>query len=344
MIIGLTGTLAAGKGTLAEFLKEEGFVYLSLSDELRQIAKENKTELTRKNLQDLGNRLRREEGSGILGQLVYDKIKNQYYSKAIVDGIRNPAEIKTLRALDDYFLVSVDAPLESRFERMKKRNRESDPKTLEEFLLVDNRDKGIGEKETGQGVAKCMEQADFALYNDGSLEEMQKKVKDLYRKIESQLLRPSWDEYFMKQAALVAERSTCLRHHVGAVIVRDKRTITTGYNGAGMGKISCKDEGVCLRDKLGILSGQRHEICRAIHAEQNAIIQGAYHGISLKGGTIYSTHTPCIICAKMILNAGLERVVSYHGYADEEAKEYLEESGIKLDIIKRPRGIISFKD
>lgn len=158
------------------------------------------------------------------------------------------------------------------------------------------------------------------------------------------MTRPPWDEYFMKIAALIAERSTCLRHNVGAVVVRDKRVITTGYNGAGRGKESCKDKGSCLKDELGIASGERHETCVGIHAEQNAIIQGAYHGTLIKGGTIYSTHTPCMICAKMILNAGLERVVSYHGYADKESQEYLEEAGIKLDMAKRPDGIIVFKD
>ena len=156
--------------------------------------------------------------------------------------------------------------------------------------------------------------------------------------------RLTWDEYFIKISALVAERSTCLRHNIGAVIVRDKRIITTGYNGAGAGKESCLDKGICLKDELGIASGEKHEKCAAIHAEQNAIIQGAYHGTLLKGGTIYSTHTPCMICAKMILNAGLEKVVSYHGYADREAQEYLKEAGIKLDLIKRPDKTIIFKD
>lgn len=155
--------------------------------------------------------------------------------------------------------------------------------------------------------------------------------------------RPNWDEYFMKVAALVAERSTCLRHHVGAIIVKDKRIMTTGYNGAAKGVKDCLELG-CMRDALGIASGTRHEICRAIHAEQNAIIQAAFHGNSIKGAVIYSTHTPCMICAKMIVNAGITEVVSYHDYADEDARKFLAEAGVNLRKVERPAAEITFKD
>ena len=121
--------------------------------------------------------------------------------------------------------------------------------------------------------------------------------------------RPSWDEYFMQMAQLTAQRSTCLRRKVGAVIVKDKHIIATGYNGAPRGLKHCVELGGCLREKLKIPSGQRHELCRALHAEQNAIIQAATLGQSIEDGTIYITHQPCAICAKMIINAGLKRIV-----------------------------------
>lgn len=155
--------------------------------------------------------------------------------------------------------------------------------------------------------------------------------------------RPSWDEYFMKLAALVAERSTCLRHNTGAIIVKGKRVLTTGYNGAARGAKDCLELG-CLRNELNIPSGTRHEICRAIHAEQNAIIQGGLHGINIDGSTMFSTHTPCMICAKMIVNAGIKEVVSYQDYADEEAKKFLEQSGVELRKISKPSNTINFKD
>jgi len=156
-------------------------------------------------------------------------------------------------------------------------------------------------------------------------------------------IRPTWDEYFMKLAALVGERSTCLRHNIGAIIVRDKRVIATGYNGSARGAPNCIEVG-CLKDELGIKSGTGHETCRAIHAEQNAIIQGASHGIPVEGTTMYCTHTPCTICARMIVNAGIVRVVSYHDYSDESARVFLEKSGIVLDKVARPTGYIKFVD
>lgn len=148
--------------------------------------------------------------------------------------------------------------------------------------------------------------------------------------------RPTWDEYFLKLTFLVAERSTCRRHHVGALIVRDKRILSTGYNGAPSGCKDCLELG-CLREQLGIPSGQRHELCRAVHAEQNAIVQAAIHGIDITNSTMYCTHSPCIICAKMIVNAKIKRFITYKDYSDESFKKLFEESGIefvKMDLPK----------
>lgn len=146
--------------------------------------------------------------------------------------------------------------------------------------------------------------------------------------------RPSWDEYFIQIAALVATRSTCLRRQVGAVIVRDRRILTTGYNGVPKGMVHCLERG-CLREEMGIPSGQRQELCRGIHAEQNAIIQAATMGVSIKDSTIYCTHQPCILCAKMIINAGIERVVIVSGYPDEMARNFFAEAGVKVEVFKR---------
>lgn len=148
--------------------------------------------------------------------------------------------------------------------------------------------------------------------------------------------RPDWDEYFLKMAHLVAERSTCLRHRVGAVIVREKRILTTGYNGAASGVRDCLELG-CLRNEKGIRSGERHEICRAIHAEQNAIIQAGLHGINISGSAIYCTHSPCILCAKMIANARIKKFVTSGEYADRSFKSLFEEAGIEYRSISQPR-------
>ena len=142
--------------------------------------------------------------------------------------------------------------------------------------------------------------------------------------------RPSWDEYFMGMAKLTSQRSTCLRRKVGAVIVKDKHIVATGYNGAPRGLSHCAELGGCLREQLKVPSGQRHELCRALHAEQNAIIQAATLGQSSEGASIYITHQPCSICSKMIINAGIERIVVDEGYPDELATKLLAEAGIKV--------------
>ncbi|MFA5146668.1 MAG: cytidine/deoxycytidylate deaminase family protein [Candidatus Omnitrophota bacterium] len=145
--------------------------------------------------------------------------------------------------------------------------------------------------------------------------------------------RPSWDEYFLGIADLVSKRSTCLRRRVGAVLVRDKNILATGYNGAPS-KIEHCDITGCIRERLRIPSGERHELCRGLHAEQNAFLQAALHGTSLKGASLYSTTQPCIICAKMIINAGIGEVVIRGDYPDRMSKEFLREAKVKLRVLK----------
>jgi dCMP deaminase len=145
--------------------------------------------------------------------------------------------------------------------------------------------------------------------------------------------RPSWETYFMNITNLVAQRSTCLRRAVGAVLVKDKRILSTGYNGAPTNLKHCLEVG-CLREQMGIESGKMHELCRGIHAEQNAIIQAAYHGVSVKGAVIYCTNQPCSICARMIINAGIVKIYYRSGYADSLAKELLAEANIELKQIE----------
>lgn len=141
--------------------------------------------------------------------------------------------------------------------------------------------------------------------------------------------RPSWDRYFMDIAAMVATRSTCMRRSVGAIAVNNRRILATGYNGTPKGLRHCTEVG-CIRQELGIPSGQRHELCRGLHAEQNCIIQAAVHGVQLDGSTIYCTFQPCAVCAKMLINAGISEVVFEGGYPDEMAVSMLNEAGVKL--------------
>lgn len=141
--------------------------------------------------------------------------------------------------------------------------------------------------------------------------------------------RPSWEAYFMEIAMLVAKRSTCMRRSVGAVIVKDRRILSTGYNGAPSGIRHCRETG-CLREQLQVPSGERHELCRGIHAEQNAIIQAAYHGVSIRKASLFCTNLPCSICAKMIINAGIVQIYYLSGYADRMSMEMFSEAGVEV--------------
>lgn len=154
---------------------------------------------------------------------------------------------------------------------------------------------------------------------------------------EKQGKRPSWDSYFMQLAFVVAGRSTCLRRQVGAVMVKDKQILTTGYNGSPSGLLHCDEVG-CLRQSLSVPSGERHEICRAVHAEQNALVQAAKHGVAIIGADLYVTHQPCVLCTKLLINSGIQRVIYTHSYPDQLALDMAREAGlelVQLDITQR---------
>ena len=153
--------------------------------------------------------------------------------------------------------------------------------------------------------------------------------------------RPDWDSYFMEIAEVVAKRSTCLRRQVGAVLVKDRQILATGYNGTPKGIAHCEEVG-CLREQLHVPSGQNHELCRGIHAEQNAVIQAAVNGVSTKGATLYCTHQPCVVCSKILINAGIERIVYAHPYPDRLAQEMLaSDKQLTLEEFKPKKGSLS---
>lgn len=154
----------------------------------------------------------------------------------------------------------------------------------------------------------------------------------------SKIKRPGWDEYFLEICSLVSKRSTCLRRKVGAIIVKDKRILATGYNGTPRGLPHCSETG-CLREKLGIPSGERHELCRGLHAEQNALLQASLHGVSAKDSILYCTNQPCIICSKMLINGGIKEIVIEDGYPDKMSMDFFKEAGILVRTPKKLRAI-----
>ncbi|MBI5701333.1 dCMP deaminase family protein [Candidatus Saganbacteria bacterium] len=142
-------------------------------------------------------------------------------------------------------------------------------------------------------------------------------------------LRPSWDEYFMKITKDVSTRATCVKRQVGAIVVKDNHMLASGYNGSPKGFEHCTEE-TCIRKQMNVPSGQRHELCRGLHAEQNSIIQAAVHGVKIDGSTMYCTYQPCVICVKMMVNAGIVRLVYEGGYPDELASQMLKESNMEV--------------
>ncbi len=168
---------------------------------------------------------------------------------------------------------------------------------------------------------------------------MTKNPKTKHKKpkvVKRTLKRPDWDTYFLELAKLVSRRATCLRRSVGAVIVKNRHILSTGYNGAPKGIAHCDTTG-CIREKLKIPSGERHELCRGLHAEQNAIIQAALYGVGLNEATLYCTTSPCSICAKMIINAGIKEIVVSGGYPDKMASGFFKEVGVLVRHIKKTR-------
>lgn len=330
LIIGLTGENCGGKGLSAEYLKKKGFYYLSLSDFIREELAEENAEITRESMIAKGNDLRARFGPGILAQRAIQRMeKDRNY---IVDSIRNPGEVRELKKLRNFVLVHVYAPPEIRFARMKARGRESDPQTFEAFQKIEEAEM----KKEGQNLGETIGMADRKIENDAEVQDLYDKWDLLLPQLSKEFHsdRPPWDEYFMAIAKQVATRSNCIKRKVAAVIVRDKRIISTGYNGTPRGTKNC-NEGGCPRCNNFAESGTKLDECYCAHGEENAIVQAAYHGISVKDSTIYTTFCPCLYCTRMIINAGIREVVYNADYPlHESALKLLEEAGVVVRKMK----------
>lgn len=305
MIIGLTGRNAAGKGAAGEFLKTKGFAFFSLSDVIREEVRSRGLEPTRDNLIATGRELRARHGTGYLAEKIMERLEpGQNY---VVDSFRHEDEVAVFRKASEFHLFAIQATPEVRFERIKARGRENDPKTYEQFMALEKMESTSLQAE-GQNLSATEALADHAIPNNGSRDELHKALSTLLPRLLAKLQRPGWDEYFMKMAAVAALRSNCIKRKVASVIVRERRVISTGYNGTPRGAKNCY-EGGCPRCNALADSGTKLDECLCSHGEENAITQAAYHGVSVKGATIYTTFAPCLMCTKMIINSGIHEVV-----------------------------------
>ena len=331
MIIGLTGKNGSGKGEVARFLKKAGYQYYSLSDAIRMDLEKTGDQITRDSLTVRGNELREKFGAGVLAERILKLIFE--HENAVIDSIRNPVEAETLKSRKEFFLIDVTADLKIRFERLKSRARENDPVTYDDFVKCEKREND-GKDMIKQQLDLTANFSDMKVENNGSVEALYDGVRKVINKIAKSIKRPGWDEYFMDIAAVVASRGNCLKRKNGAVIVKDKRIISTGYNGTPRSIKNC-NEGGCPRCNSLAPSGEGLGKCYCSHSEENAIVQAAYHGVSTKDAIIYTTFSPCLLCSKLIINSGIKEVVYNKAYTiEEEPLALLKEAGIKARQIK----------
>lgn len=333
MLIGIAGLNSSGKGEVVRYLVERSFYALSLSDVIRGELAEQGVEETRERMIDTGRSLREAGGPGVLAEkLVAQLLPERNYA---IDSIRHPAEVAALRASGRPFhLLWIEADAGIRFERMAARGRPGDPDSLEAMRALEARELGSDDP-AAQQLLSVRDLADAQLGNDGSLDALHEAVQTVLERAQY-FERPDWDEYFMDIARVVASRSNCVKRKVAAVVTKDRRIISTGYNGTPRGTRNC-NEGGCPRCNSFAPGGTRLDECLCSHGEENALTQAAYHGVSLRGATVYTTCSPCLQCTKMIINTGLVEVVYNAEYPlAETALELLAEAGVETRKLADP--------
>lgn len=335
MILGITGDYCSGKDTVAEILQRMNFYHISLSDLLRDELRKEKKKVTRGNLLRKGNELREKEGPDVLAKIVLKKVKDgENYA---FTSIRNPSEVELLQKREDFLLVNVTAPESMRLKRIVRRNRgENDPKTLRELREREKQENS--NNPNSQQLQKVAKMAKVIVVNNSSLEKLETKVQKLVRDwlFKLQESRPDWDNYFMNIAEQVKMRSTCMSAKKGAIIVKNKMILSTGYNGSPKGIEHCTKGGCkrCTSRHLGkIKSGVYTEPCICCHSEENAIVQAACNGTSTQGAVLYTTFTPCTTCSKMIINAGIKAVIAKIKYPDDVGTRLLKQAGVKMVVL-----------
>jgi dCMP deaminase len=327
MIIGLTGKNGSGKTAVSEYLKSRGFEYYSLSDEIREEVRKRGQEITRDVLIEVGNELRGRFGPGVLAERILRRLEDD--RNCVIDSIRNPQEVDVLKRRKDFALLALEADQTVRFERSRARDREGAARTIDQFVDEEARELD-SDNPASQQLHATQRLADAVVTNNGTLQELHRQLDSLIPSLMSNFGRPSRDDYFMSIARVVATRSNCMKRKVAAIIVKEKRVISTGYNGTPRGAKNC-NEGGCPRCNSMAESGTALGECLCCHGEENAITQAAYHGTSLKGSTLYTTYAPCLLCTKMIINSGIAEVVYNQDYPlNDRAMSLLRECGVVL--------------
>jgi len=330
MIIGITGTLGAGKGAVVEVLKENGFKHFSVRELLIEEMEKRRIEINLNNMAQIANTLRRENSPSYIIEKLFEKAK-QENENCIIESIRTPREAEKIKQKGG-ILIAVDALPETRYSRILARQSEIDNISFDEFLEQEKKQMfSINPNE--QNLSGCVDMADYVLNNNKTFEYLKEQVEEVLKKIEIEK-RPSWDEYFMTITRAIAKRATCNRGKTAAIAVKDRRIIATGYVGSPKGLPHCDEAGHMLHKVINEDDSISQHCIRTVHAEQNVICQAAKFGISLDGATMYMKLTPCFTCAKMIINTGIKRIVAEKKYhRDKYSLKFLKEAGIEVDIL-----------
>lgn len=356
MIIGLTGTLGAGKGAVAEILKKKGFSHYSARGLISEEVYKRGLVLNRESLVQVANDMRQRNSPSYIAEKLFEKAQAKG-GNSIIESIRTVGEIEALRKKGNFFLVAVDASPAIRYQRIQNRKSETDFVSFEQFLREEQKEM-TSEDTHKQNLKSCIENADVKIINNGSFEELEMDVEELlnvfgFKKEEAPVTqvskepvseeidslnvkekRPSWDEYFIGISQAVSKRATCDRGKSGCVIAKNKQILVTGYVGSPVGLSHCDEIGHQMKTTTHEDGSQTKHCVRTTHAEQNAICQAAKLGISIEGAALYCKMTPCIVCAKMIINSGIKRVVCEKKYhAGIESEKLFEDAKIQLEII-----------
>jgi dCMP deaminase len=336
MILGIAGPYASGKGEAVGFLGARSFAVHSLSDVIRGELARRGVDETRERMIETGNALREADGPGALAKRLLPALPTD--RNAVVDSIRHPAEVEVLRRASTRFrLIWIDAEEATRLERIRSRGRSGDPESLAELRRLEGLERG-SDNPAAQQLDAVRAMADDVIMNDGSVAGLHEQLQRLLRG-NLAFERPDWDEYFMNIARVVAARSNCVKRKVAAVVTVDRRIIATGYNGTPRGTTNC-NEGGCPRCNSFAKAGADLGECLCSHAEENAITQSAYHGVPVRGATIYTTLCPCLICTKMIINAGIVEVVYGAEFPlGDVSLSLLREAGVKVRQLADTRSV-----
>lgn len=335
IIIGITGTLGAGKGTISDYLvKKKNFQHFSVREFLIKEIEKRRMPVSRDSMVFVANDLRKKFGGSYITETLY-KEAFQSGKDTVIESFRAPLEVEAMRNKDNFFLLAVDAKPRLRYKRNLKRGSVTDNQTYKEFLNDEKREMTSTDP-AKQNLKKCIEMANYKLENNSTRTHLYTQINKILIDIEKianpKYIRPSWDEYFIDIMTAVSKRSTCDRGRASCVFVKDKQILATGYAGSPIGFPHCDDVGHELKQSVNDDGTISSHCVRTVHAEQNAICQVAKRGISIDGSTVYVNMTPCRTCTMLLINCGVKRVYAVRKYhAGAESEKMFKKAKIKLE-------------